>query len=1227
MTPTPRVALSPLEQLDPFVHRLCQFERDRQSRKLIMIASESICPRPVREAMLSEFANIYAEGYPSPRMNELDEAALEAFDGTFVEFRRYGDRRYYKGCDYVNLVEALAKRRAAQAFANERVPQDRIFANVQPLSGAAANNAVYNAFLKPGDCIMGMDLTCGGHLTHGSEVNRSGRTYRIAAYRPGKDGRLDYEAMARLAREWRPALLVAGFSAYPWDIDWAALRAVCDQVGAILHADIAHTAGLVAAGVLSSPVGYADVISFTTHKSLCGPRGAAILTTDPAHAARVDLGVFPGEQGGPHIHQITAKAVAFGLARSETHRALMKDVLENAAALAGAFLERGAKLAYGGTNTHLCLLDLKSLRSASGQPLTGEIAARVLDMLGLTVNKNTIMGDTSATQPTGLRFGTVWVTQRGLGPEHMVRIAEVVLRVLRGTHAFEYLYGGGAVGRGKLDWPLWEEARAELASLADEAADASPGDGSASAYPHQVTLEAPSGSRPTPLGEAHARAGALLGERAGWRVPLRFGDVETEVKAARESCALWDLGDASAIRVEGARAEKLLQCSLTVDLLRLGANRCAAGLFLDRQGAPIDLVTVARLSQPVREPDNFLVITRGGQGPRVATWLRAISDGYVLQDEDIFRKAEGPAVVQILADQTSVSLIGLGGPNAPAVLGKAIPALAKMEPGELRQDGDLLAVQSPGVGKEIALIAPAEQVQVIWTRLLEAGATPIGTEALDRLSKEAKLPTTGSPEPAGADLGRCLPAELLCVSKPWFVGQEAVVAGTATTSAPPPEHDFSKPELPLRRTCLYGEHLKLTKKKFIVPFAGWEMPVWYEGIGAEHRAVRLGAGLFDVSHMGVLRVQGRHAERFLDLMTTNYVPWLKPGQCHYSYLLGPDGRVIDDIIVYREGADRFMVVINAANAEVDEAWLRAALTGKVCLDPAAPARRLDVDPGEVQLLDMKLDESLGEERRVDLALQGPASLPTLLRLAKDADFARRLRELGRFTLTAGLLEDLPVVIAGTGYTGEDVGYEIFVHPERAPKLWNLILDTGRDLGVRPAGLGARDSTRTEAGLPLHGHELAGAHGVNPLEAGYAPFVRMHKPWFVGRAAMAAALAARDREIVRFQVTPVGAKKVNPGNKVLDGKRGRYIGFVTSSVTIGRTQIGLALVDRRYSKVGEALAIFPRSERDKDPSPKPLSELGPGDELPLAVEASILARFAKPSDLHGFAAALAPTEEE
>ena len=1215
MTHTLRIPGDSLAQADPVIARLNRFETDRQNRKLIMIASESVCPPAVRETLASELANIYAEGYPSPRMWSLDEPELEAFDETFVEFRRYGDRRYYKGCDYVNVVESVAKRRLSRLFANDRVAHDQIYTNVQSLSGAAANNAVFNAFLESGSRIMGMDLTCGGHLTHGSEVNRSGRTYHIGAYRPARNGKLDYAAIQKQAVEFKPALIVAGFSAYPWDIDWEALRKVADEVGAILHADIAHTAGLVAAGVLNSPVGHAHVVSFTTHKSLCGPRGAAILTTDPEHAAAVDLGVFPGEQGGPHIHQIAAKAVAFELDSQPPFRELMADVVTNAAALAEAFVKRDVKLAYGGTDTHLCLLDLKSLKTASGTQMTGEVASRVLDMCGLTVNKNTIMGDTSANQPSGLRFGTVWVTQRGLGPDHMDRIADVVLRALRGAHAFEYHYAGGPVGRAKLDWALLEEVRAEITALATEAPDASPGDASTVGYPHAVTEPDPAEvPRATPLAADHKSAAATLHDRAGWQIPQRFADVDDEVQAARTGCALWDLGDAAAIRVEGGRAENLLQGALTADVLALEQNDCTAGLLLDREGAPVDLVTVARLSTPIAEPHAYLLITRGGQGDAVTAWLRGLSDGYVQQDDDILRKVEGPAVVRPLSDSTEVTVLALAGPGAAATLAKAVPTLGALKPGRLGHWESSLVLHQPGDAGKHLIITPTEEARNLWAQLLEGGATPCGAEAADQLATAANLPAVGANTPAGTALGKVFTPGLVDPSKPYFVGQDRILTGIAQKSAPP-EHDFTTPELPLRRTVLHAEHAKLTKKKFIIPFAGWEMPVWYTSIGAEHKAVRLGAGLFDVSHMGVLAVRGRHAERFLDLVTTNYVPWLKPGQCHYSYLLAPNGRVIDDIIVYREAADRFMVVVNAANAEEDEAWLRAVNGQKACIDLQHPVKRVE---HEAEIINLKLDESEGANRRVDLAFQGPASLPTLLSLTRNPDFARQLRQLGRFELAKGSLDDIDVLVARTGYTGEDIGYELFPHPDHAPRLWNLLLDAGKDLGVLPTGLGARDSTRCEAGLPLHGHELAGPYGINPLEAGYAPFVRMHKPWFVGRDHCAGALQSWTREVVRFGVNTPGGKGIHPGNKVLDGKRGQFIGHVTSCVSVGRTQIGLALVERRYARPGDSLVIFPRSDRDKDPDPRKLSDLAPGDKLPLALEATIQPRFARPADMHRFA---------
>ncbi|MEK7450017.1 MAG: hypothetical protein AAB019_11120, partial [Planctomycetota bacterium] len=289
-----------LSDLDPDIHNFITAEEQRQNNKLIMIASESLCPKPVREALTTPFTNKYAEGYPSLRMTIYERDRIDKETERYLAFhRRYGDRRFYKGAEFCNFIEVLAQRRAAEIFANPRcnIGAESIFVNVQPLSGAAANNAVYNAFLVPGDTIMGMALSYGGHLSHGSPFNRSGRQYRVIPYPVDrKTGRLDYDLIKKLALEHKPKIIVAGASAYPWDIDWIKLREIADVVpvqipglhkaGAILMADIAHPAGLVVAGLFPNPVGYADVTTLTTHKTLCGPRGAIICSTDEEIAGR-----------------------------------------------------------------------------------------------------------------------------------------------------------------------------------------------------------------------------------------------------------------------------------------------------------------------------------------------------------------------------------------------------------------------------------------------------------------------------------------------------------------------------------------------------------------------------------------------------------------------------------------------------------------------------------------------------------------------------------------------------------------------------------------------------------------------------------------------------------------------------------------------------------------------------------------------------------------------------
>ncbi|MBO9371075.1 MAG: hypothetical protein J7575_08325, partial [Chloroflexi bacterium] len=264
-----------LEELDPFMADLIRWEHERQARKLILIPSESYAPKAVRQALGSVFQNVYAEGYPPLRMTRDPEERLRDVAWQLAFYRRYADRRFYKGVDYVHLVECLAQRRCAELFAHDSVRPEHIFVNVQPLSGAAANLAIYQALMKPGDVLMGMDLFQGGHLTHGSEFNFSGKWYRRVSYGVDpKTERLDYDAIRELARQHRPRVIVAGYTSYPWAPDWHAFRSIADEVGAYLVADIAHTAGMAAAGAYPNPVGIAHVTVFTTHKTICGPRGA-----------------------------------------------------------------------------------------------------------------------------------------------------------------------------------------------------------------------------------------------------------------------------------------------------------------------------------------------------------------------------------------------------------------------------------------------------------------------------------------------------------------------------------------------------------------------------------------------------------------------------------------------------------------------------------------------------------------------------------------------------------------------------------------------------------------------------------------------------------------------------------------------------------------------------------------------------------------------------------------
>ena len=379
-----------LERFDPEVGAAVRAELERQQGNLELIASENIVSEAVLAAAGSVLTNKYAEGYPG--------------------------KRYYGGCVHVDVVEQLAIDRARQLFGAK-------YANVQPHSGAQANYAVYMALCQPGDTVLGMNLDHGGHLTHGSPVNYSGKYFNIVSY--GVDeltGCIDYDALEKIAKECKPRMIVAGASAYPRVIDFKRCREIADEVGAWLWVDMAHIAGLVAAGLHPSPVPYAHVTSTTTHETLRGPRGGMLLTNDEGIAKKLNSAVFPGSQGGPLMHIIAAKAVALGEALKPEFRTYQQQVVKNAAALAAGLTARGVKLVSGGTDNHLMLVDLRDMGD-----LTGKELERRLDEVRITANKNKVPGDTrSPFQTSGLRLGTPAVTSRGLTEADMDQVAQYI---------------------------------------------------------------------------------------------------------------------------------------------------------------------------------------------------------------------------------------------------------------------------------------------------------------------------------------------------------------------------------------------------------------------------------------------------------------------------------------------------------------------------------------------------------------------------------------------------------------------------------------------------------------------------------------------------------------------------------------------------------------------------------------------------------------------------------
>lgn len=1033
-----------LEALDPDLFELLNLEDERQVRRLIMIPSESASPLAVRQALGSNFTNIYAEGYPNPETHDYTEEEILDYTHMLGVYRRNSNPRFYKGVEYVDVVEALARRRCAEAFAANNLTADDLYVNVQPLSGAPANNAVYTAFLSPGDTILGMSLLHGGHLTHGSSVNRSGILYKAHHYSVDPETeRLNYDAILEKALEVKPKILIAGYSSYPFMPDWQKFREIADSSGALLFADISHIAGLIAAGVVPSPVGFAQIITFTTHKTLFGPRGACIITDNPAFAKKIEKGIFPGEQGGPHINTIASLALTFKLAQTETYKQLQAQVVKNATAFADQLQTRGLRVPHKGTDTHIALLDCKSIKSKDGVQLSGEMGARILDAAGIVANYNTIPGDRSTFAASGIRFGSPWLTQRGFEETEFRQIADIIADLFTGITPYELPGRKTPLKRAKVNFSTLEDAKRRVAALA-------------------------------------AQADPLIEVRQKHGYPHYFS-IDDNVDAE------W-----AQYKITGDEVRQFLNYALASDVELLHEGESQQTTIHTNEGSVNGVIKCV-------DPYTFHLFVPGNQAGLASAWLRNLSDGYIQFDDDYTMSIPGPIRIEDLP------------PAAP-----------------------------------------------------------------ERTTEEPKA-----------------------IRKPYFVGIDVGHSETEVL----PEFVWKEPQSEsLRKTPLHATHVEMGAK--MVPFGGWDMPVWYSSVLEEHRAVRNTAGLFDVAHMGVYQTEGPDAGIFLDSVCANYISNLKIGTSCYTHFLDPDGNVIDDLLVYRRSADKFLVVVNASNDDKDWAWLNAVRNGEVCVDKEQPWA---VVFGKNVILRNLRDQQAGEDMLVDLAIQGPKSREILLSLPVSVTDRKAILSLGWAQLCEATLDGVSMVISRTGYTGERMGFELFVHPNHIVSLWHKLLEAGQPFGIKPCGLGARDSLRTEAGLPLYGHELGGDMNFSIDLANFTPFVKQQKPWFIGRKAYLEKLSHQGNVIVRFNFEEKRTRMAHLGDPILD-ERGKVIGRVTScAVDTEGSLIGQAVVPSKFKDEGTVLFIYQGSPEKVGKVP---ADLQTGDRVTLPSHASVLNRFQK-----------------
>jgi glycine hydroxymethyltransferase len=778
----------------------------------------------------------------------------------------------------------------------------------------------------------------------------------------------------------------------------------------------------------------------TTHKSIDGPRGAVIMTTDAAIAKKIDKAVFPGEQGGPHVNVFAALALTFKLTQTKQFKKLQEQTLKNAKAMADQFEKRGLRVPFGGTNTHLVNVDCTSIVGEDGTKLSGDQASRILDLVGIVVNRNTIPGDKNSLDPSGVRLGTPWISQRGFDEKMTRELADIMADVLLACapHSVDTVRKGRQ-RRAKVDFNVLNVARLKVRKLTEKAGIDFKY--KKSGYPHYYFVD--------------------------------------------------DKSTTGVFEVSGFNVKQFLNYAVSSDVSAIGPGESQATTVATPKGVIKGTLTCVDMGA-------YLLQAPAAKAGVVGTWLRDLSDGYMSFNLDGSR------------DFTPKRL-----PGPTIVMG--------MKPDKR-------------IGKK--MIAKGEE-------------------------------------------------------KPYFIGDQAKGEKEAL-----PSFVWNESEGDLKKTALNQTHRDLGGR--MVPFAGWEMPVVYTSIFEEHLATRQAAGLFDVSHMGVYDVRGADAASFLDAVCGNDCGGLMPGESLYTHFLTPDADVIDDTLVYRRGWDNYLMVVNASNDDKDRTWLESVRDGKVKIDNAKPWARTY---GYNAVIRNLRDASSGDAMRVDIALQGPKSREVLFAMGVDTETRTQVNKLKRTELCDAVIGGFDLIVSRTGYTGEKMAFELFVHPDRAVDFWKAVLKAGEPFGVKPVGLGARDSLRTEAGLPLYGHEMGVGSGKSGLdtsreerrdysttsrdlgvaEGGFGSYVKTYKPWFIGREAFVAREKERKGVVVRFTFDEQRTRMAHNGDPVVNAN-GERIGFVTScAIDSARFITGQAYVDLKYAKEGTPILIHQGGVMDRPAS--------------------------------------------